>query len=84
VLSRYAFRLFMLPLLPAAASAASFDPIVFELVKGSGIDFVTNSSRSAHRHQPETMVAGIALFELRQRRQARRLPDERREDDRAR
>ena len=63
VLSRYAFRLFMLPLLPAAASAASFDPIVFELVKGSGIDFVTNSSRSAHRHQPETMVAGIALLD---------------------
>ena len=45
------------------AEAASFDPIVFELVKGSGIDFVTNSSRSAHRHQPETMVAGIALFD---------------------
>ncbi len=50
---------------PAAAPAPAdrFDPIVFELVKGSGIDFVTNSGRSAHRHQPETMVAGIALFD---------------------
>jgi hypothetical protein len=74
VLSRYAFHLFTL-LLPAAAStakpnplqpptpAARFDPIVFELVKASGIDFVTNSSRSPHRHQPETMVAGIALLD---------------------
>ena len=50
---------------PAAAPtpAESFDPIVFELVKASGIDFVTNSGRSEHRHQPETMVAGIALFD---------------------
>jgi ASPIC/UnbV protein len=45
------------------APAESFDPIVFELVKASGIDFVTNSGRSEHRHQPETMVAGIALFD---------------------
>jgi len=57
-------------LLAAAAAAASeprptaaFDPIVFELVKTSGIDFVTNSGRTAHRHQPETMVAGVALFD---------------------
>jgi hypothetical protein len=48
---------------PAPSSAATFDPIVFELVKESGIDFVTNSGRSAHRHQPETMVAGVALFD---------------------
>jgi hypothetical protein len=50
---------------PAAAPAPAdrFDPIVFELVKGSGIDFVTNSGRSTHRHQPETMVAGVALLD---------------------
>ena len=46
-----------------APAAPAFDPIVFELVKGSGIDFVTNSGRSPHRHQPETMVAGVALLD---------------------
>jgi hypothetical protein len=49
--------------LPVAAQGPSFDPIVFELVKDSGIDFVTNSSRTDHHHQPETMVAGVALFD---------------------
>jgi enediyne biosynthesis protein E4 len=49
---------------PALAQAPSFDPIVFELVRDSGIDFVTNSSRTAHRHQPETMVSGVALFDF--------------------
>lgn len=46
-----------------AADPAPFDPIVFELVEGNGIDFVTNSSRTDHRHQPETMVSGVALFD---------------------
>ncbi len=32
-------------------------------MKSSGIDFVTNSSRTAHRHQPETMVAGVAVLD---------------------
>ena len=48
---------------PALAQAPRFDPVTFELVKDSGIDFVTNSSRTAHRHQPETMVSGVALFD---------------------
>jgi hypothetical protein len=48
---------------PVSAQSPSFDPIVFELVRGSGIDFVTNPSRTAHKHQPETMVAGVALFD---------------------
>src|SRR3990172_3775199 len=48
---------------PAPAQAPSFDPVVFELVKDSGIDFVTNSGRTARRHQPETMVAGVALLD---------------------
>jgi hypothetical protein len=43
--------------------AASFDPIVFELRKGIGVDFATNSSRTPHRHQPETMVSGVALLD---------------------
>jgi hypothetical protein len=47
----------------AAGSESSFDPIVFELQKGNGVDFVTNSSRTDHRHQPETMVSGVALVD---------------------
>jgi hypothetical protein len=47
----------------AVAQAPAYDPIAFELVKTSGIGFVTNSGRTAHRHQPETMVAGVALFD---------------------
>jgi hypothetical protein len=47
----------------ARAQAPAFDPITFELVKDSGIDFVTNSSRTAHRHQPETMVSGAAFID---------------------
>ncbi len=62
-------RLLFLPLLlavatvPAGASDATFDPIVFDLQNGNGVDFVTNSSRTDHRHQPETMVSGVALFD---------------------
>jgi hypothetical protein len=48
----------------APAPAPAFDPIVFELVKDHGIGFVTNSSRTAHRHQPETMVSGVAVFDF--------------------
>jgi len=48
---------------PGAEGDAAFDPIVFELRRDSGIDFVTNSSRTDHRHQPETMVSGVALLD---------------------
>ena len=49
---------------PAAAPApATYDPIVFELLKGHGVEFVTRPSRTEERHQPETMVAGVALFD---------------------
>jgi len=48
---------------PAATQSPVFDPITFELLKDSGVGFVTDSSRSSHRHQPETMVAGAALFD---------------------
>jgi hypothetical protein len=47
----------------AGAQTPAFDPITFELVKDSGIDFVTDSSRTAHKHQPETMVAGAAVLD---------------------
>jgi hypothetical protein len=47
----------------AQSPAPAYDPIVFELVKGSGVEFVTDSSRTPHRHQPETMVAGAALLD---------------------
>jgi hypothetical protein len=49
---------------PAAAPAAAADAIAFDLVQGHGIGFVTNSGRTAERHQPETMVAGVALFDF--------------------
>ncbi len=40
------------------------DPVVFdECAEASGIRFVTHSSRSERRYQPETMVAGVALFD---------------------
>jgi hypothetical protein len=48
---------------PARAQRPGFDAIAFELVEGHQIAFVTNSSRTAERHQPETMVAGVALFD---------------------
>jgi hypothetical protein len=53
----------LLGALAPAADPAAFDPILFELVKGNGVDFHTNSSRTPHRHQPETMVSGVALFD---------------------
>jgi hypothetical protein len=60
--------LFLFAILGAASPAAdpaatSFDPIIFELRKDSGVGFVTNSSRTEHRHQPETMVSGVALLD---------------------
>jgi enediyne biosynthesis protein E4 len=57
----------LLPLSLVAAAASprppAFDAIAFELVRDHGIGFVTNSSRTAERHQPETMVAGVALLD---------------------
>jgi enediyne biosynthesis protein E4 len=41
----------------------AFDPIVFERSKAEGAVFTTNSSRTPHKHQPETMVSGVALFD---------------------
>ena len=49
----------------ASPAGAPFDPIVFEEVASArGLTFVTNSGRTPRKHQPETMVAGIALFDF--------------------
>jgi enediyne biosynthesis protein E4 len=58
----------LLPLLGAAAlwaaTPAPFDPVVFqEVAAASGVHFVTDSGRTARKHQPETMVAGVAVFD---------------------
>ena len=53
-------------LLPIAALAAppAAGPIVFEELAGrSGLRFVTDSSPTPNKNQPETMVAGVALFD---------------------
>ena len=48
-----------------AASPPPFDPVVFEEVAAArGVRFVTDSGRSARKHQPETMVAGVALLDF--------------------
>jgi len=48
----------------APSDPPAVDPVVFdESASERGIDFVTHSSRSARRYQPETMVAGVALFD---------------------
>ncbi len=40
------------------------DPVVFdEVAERSGVRFVTNSGRTPRRHQPETMVAGVAVLD---------------------
>jgi enediyne biosynthesis protein E4 len=49
---------------PAAAAAPVVpDPIAFELVSAEGVRFVTQPSRTDRKHQPETMVSGVALFD---------------------
>ncbi len=40
-----------------------FDPVVFQLMKSGAPRFVTNPSRTSRKHQPETMVAGVALLD---------------------
>ena len=37
--------------------------IVFERWPAPGLDFVTNPGRTEKRHQPETMVAEVALLD---------------------
>jgi hypothetical protein len=55
-------------LLAAVASAADSPPrkgaIVFdEVAAARGLRFTVDPGRTARKHQPETMVAGVALFD---------------------
>src|SRR5262245_27468712 len=53
-----------LSLVPLLAVAAAFEPVVFEEVAAArGLRFVTFSGRTPRKHQPETMVAGVALVD---------------------
>ncbi len=47
----------------ARANDPEFEPIVFELRKSTGVDFQVEPSRTDRRHQPETMISGVALFD---------------------
>jgi enediyne biosynthesis protein E4 len=47
-----------------AGPPIQFDPVAFEEVaEPRGLRFVTNPSRTARKHQPETMVAGVAMLD---------------------
>ncbi len=49
--------------LSGAAAELPFDPVVFQLAQPPGLVFVTNPGKTAKKHQPETMVSGVALFD---------------------
>jgi hypothetical protein len=56
--------LFLFGIAAGAAAPVAFDPVVFEEVAAQrSVRFVTNSGRTARKHQPETMVSGVALFD---------------------
>ncbi|MGH9339824.1 MAG: CRTAC1 family protein [Acidobacteriota bacterium] len=40
-----------------------YDAIRFEWASSTGVDFVVEPSRTDHKHQPETMLSGVALFD---------------------
>jgi len=65
---RSATRILLVALLVGVAAWAApplkFDPIVFDEVAAKrGVRFVTNSGRTQRKHQPETMVSGVALLD---------------------
>ena len=45
------------------APTPQYEPIAFELLTGTGVDFVVEPSRTANCHQPETMISGVALLD---------------------
>jgi hypothetical protein len=48
----------------AVGAASVAGPIVFEeIAQRAGLDFLSNSSPTPNKNQPETMVAGVALFD---------------------
>ncbi len=46
-----------------SATDIGVGPVVLQLVKDSGVDFSIDPSRTDMRHQPETMISGVALFD---------------------
>ena len=64
----------------AFAAGPPYDPVVFEELEKAGVRFVVDPSRTAQKHQPETMIAGRRALRLRQRRPARHLRRQRRHD----
>jgi len=64
---RLALILLLFPLVPGAAALAQGNtsrPIRFEdIAEKAGIHFVTENSPTPEKHQPETMPAGVALFD---------------------
>jgi enediyne biosynthesis protein E4 len=59
------WRRLLIPIAAAAIAAGpAAGPIVFEEIAGrSGLRFVSDSSPTPNKNQPETMVAGVALFD---------------------
>lgn len=52
------------PLVGLAAAAGAIGPIAFEeIAKKAGVAFVSNNSATPEKHQPEPMLAGVALFD---------------------
>ena len=48
----------------ALLAGSATGPIVFEeIAERSGLNFVSDSSPTPNKNQPETMVAGVALFD---------------------
>jgi hypothetical protein len=46
------------------AKAPGYDPVVFdEVADKAGVRMIVNQSRTAEKHQPEPMIAGVALFD---------------------
>src|SRR5512145_1105229 len=45
------------------APGPAYDPILFQPWDVPGVSFITNSSRTSHKHQPETMVSGVSLLD---------------------
>ncbi len=56
----------VLSLLAAAATSTTPpDPVTFDEVAAErGLSFVANPSRTSERHQPETMLSGVALLDF--------------------
>src|SRR5450759_2223604 len=60
---RWRTFLVCVPVVAAAASAA-LGPIAFEeIADRAGLHFVTDSSPTSNKNQPEIMVGGVALFD---------------------